>query len=75
MISSSFRPLAPGMRTSVMSTSGSARPSAASALSACSKARGCMPPCRRAFSSTQRIEASSSTSQTSSGLFMGRLDG
>ena len=44
------------------------RRNAASAVSASSKAVGDMPPCRSARSSTQRIEASSSTSQTLSRL-------
>src|SRR3990172_7297802 len=68
--SSNFMPLDPGIRTSVISTSGWPCSSAANALSACSKERGCRPPWRNARSSTQRIDASSSTSQTSSGLFI-----
>src|SRR5262245_17924563 len=61
---SSSSPDCPGMRMSVMSTSGDSRRSASSAGSAASNARGAMPPLRKARSSTQRMEASSSTSQT-----------
>src|SRR5690606_6264995 len=56
------------MRMSVISASGCSRCSAASAVSACSKDTGCMPPWHSARSSTQRMEASTSTSQTSSGF-------
>src|SRR5688500_19330904 len=53
---------------SVISTSGRSRLNAASAVSAWSKAVGDIPPWRSARSSTQRIEASSSTSQTLRGF-------
>ena len=59
-------PELPGMRMSVSSTSGASARSAASAGSAASKARGTMPLARNARSSTQRMDASSSTSQTRS---------
>src|SRR5262245_16254433 len=62
--SSSSRPLRPGMRMSVTSTSGSSRRSALSAASDSSNSVVAMPPCLSARSSTQRIEASSSTTQT-----------
>ena len=52
------------MRMSVISTSGASERSAASALSAWSKQRADMPLPFSAFSSTQRMEASSSTNQT-----------
>src|SRR5262245_3344479 len=59
---------------SVMSTSGRSRRSAASAVSACSNAVGDMPPWRKARSRTQRMEASSSTSQTLSGLIVCNME-
>src|SRR5678815_3613187 len=65
---SSSSPLRPGMRISVISTSGRSRRNAASAVSAWSNAVGAIPPWRSARSSTQRIEASSSTSQTLRGF-------
>src|SRR5512135_2925677 len=66
--SSNSRPLRPCMRMSVTSTSGTPWRSAASAASACSNARVSRPACLSARSSTQRMEASSSTIQTSSAL-------
>src|SRR5262245_15357495 len=65
---SNSRPLRPGMRMSVMSTSGRSRRNAASAVSAWSNAVADIPPWRSARSSTQRMEASSSTSQTLRGF-------
>src|SRR5918995_133450 len=65
---SNSRPLRPGMRMSVINTSGRSRRKAASAVSAWSKAVGDIPPWRSARSSTQRMEASSSTSQTLRGF-------
>jgi hypothetical protein len=59
-------PELPGMRMSVSNTSGASDRRAASAGSAESKARGNMPLARSARSRTQRIDASSSTSQTRS---------
>src|SRR5688572_15340707 len=62
--SSSWRPLRPGMRISVTSTSGSSRRNALSTASDSSNKVVLMPPCLSARSSTQRIDASSSTTQT-----------
>src|SRR6188474_1814101 len=62
--SRSCRPLRPGMRISVTSTSGSSRRNALSTASDSSNNVVLMPPCLSARSSTQRIEASSSTTQT-----------
>src|SRR5512139_2936571 len=56
------------MRMSVTRTSGAPWRSAASAASAWSNERVSSPACLSARSSTQRIEASSSTIQTSSAL-------
>src|SRR5690606_20725757 len=63
------------MRMSVISTSGRAWRKAANAGSACSKAVAVMPAWRSARSSTQRMEASSSTTQTSSGLMFCDMEG
>src|SRR5579863_1615409 len=72
----SFRrssPLRPGMRMSVMRTSGASERKAINTLSAWSKHFAAMPLPFSAFSSTHRIEASSSTYQTCSGFaFMSR---
>ena len=51
------RPLAPGMRMSEMITSGCSRLSATEQAVGAVEARVAMPPCCRAFSSTQRMEA------------------
>src|SRR5690606_3994639 len=67
--------LRPGMRMSVISTSGRDSRSAVSAGSACSKAVAFMPAWRNARSSTQRMEASSSTTQTSRGLMFCDMEG
>ena len=64
------RPLAPGMRISEMITSGCCRPRRPMTLSALSKLTVVMPSCCRAFSSTQRMERSSSTIQTVSDRLM-----
>src|SRR5210317_1426316 len=65
--SSSAIPLMPGMRTSVIRTSGTASPSASSRCSARSKLRVSISACLSAFSSTQRTDWSSSTIQTVNG--------
>src|SRR5215470_15961645 len=57
-------PLSPGMRTSVINTSGADRRSASSTPRTSPKVVVSMPLWLRARSSTQRMEASSSTSQT-----------
>ncbi len=61
---SKSRPLRPGMRMSVISTSGASERSAEITLSAWSKDLATMPLPFSAFSRTQRMDASSSTSQT-----------
>src|SRR5262245_54571083 len=73
---SNSRPLLPGMRISVINTSGTSALNASRAASACSKVFASIPLCLSARSSTQRMDASSSTSQTCRGLTAMRiLDG
>ena len=62
------KPLRPGMRISVMRTSGASPRSAVKTLSAWSKHLAVMPLPFSAFSNTQRMDESSSTSQTCSGF-------
>ncbi len=62
--SSSAMPLIPGMRTSVISTSGALWSSASRTCSARSKVCVSISACRSALSSTQRTDWSSSTTQT-----------
>src|SRR3989338_118484 len=68
------RPLTPGMRMSVMIASGCVRASSSATPSAESKQRTAMPACSSAFSSTQRMERSSSLTHTVSGLAIGALE-
>src|SRR3990170_3742341 len=68
------RPLTPGMRMSVMIASGCVRASSSATPSAESKQRTAMPACSSAFSSTQRMERSSSMTHTVSGLAIGALE-
>ena len=62
--SSRAKPSMPGMRTSEMMASGWDRSSASMTPLALEKQVTCMPALLRAFSSTQRIERSSSMTQT-----------
>src|SRR3989304_3992535 len=61
---SSARPEVPGMRMSDTSTWGAPLSSAASASEACAKVLNGIPSRVSAFSNTQRIDRSSSTTQT-----------
>src|SRR3989344_1606582 len=67
------RPLTPGMRMSVMMASGCMRSSSSAISFAESKLFTTMPAFSSAFSSTQRMERSSSMTQTMFGLAMAQL--
>src|SRR3990172_7348146 len=72
IFSSSEMPSIPGMRTSEMMTSGFSRPSFSSTSLGSEKPVITMPSMDKAFSSTQRMDLSSSTIQTFlfSGMFV-----